>query len=100
MSDMNVHAAKWLEAELEDNLDEAYELELGEAALAAELDKIQTQERPASLDRRVYFTELLRLQSELIKPHSSAICTSSPTSSRPGAAFMTCSINSPRVLRP
>jgi len=60
-------AAAWLKAELEDSLDEDYELELSEPALSLELSKIYKQAHPDSLDRHVYFEQLIRLQSELIK---------------------------------
>ncbi|MDJ1009624.1 MAG: polyphosphate kinase 2 [Paracoccaceae bacterium] len=60
-------SADWLRAELADTLDEDYELELSEPALSMELRKIYREAHPDTLDRRVYFTELLRLQSELIK---------------------------------
>lgn len=60
-------AADWLRAELEDTLDEDYELELSEPALSLELAKIYKKAHPEALDRHVYFNELIRLQSELIK---------------------------------
>ena len=63
----NPAAADWLKAELADTLDEDYELELSEPALSMELRKIYREAHPDTLDRRVYFSELLRLQSELIK---------------------------------
>ena len=59
--------AEWLRAELEDTLDEDYELELSEPALSLELAKIYNKAHPESLDRHIYFHELIRLQSELIK---------------------------------
>lgn len=57
----------WLEAELADNLDEDYEIELEDAVLSREIRKIYRENHPSQMDRRVYFHELLRLQSELIK---------------------------------
>lgn len=57
----------WLEAELEDTLDEDYELELSEPALSLELRRIYKEKHPPTLDRRIYFRELLKLQAELIK---------------------------------
>ncbi|MEZ4657858.1 MAG: polyphosphate kinase 2 [Caldilineaceae bacterium] len=57
----------WLEAELADTLDEDYELELSEPALSLELRRIYKEKHPPTLDRHVYFRELLRLQAELIK---------------------------------
>jgi len=59
-------ARDWLEAELQDTLDEDFELELSEPALTMELRRIYRKAHPATLDRQVYFRELLRLQSELI----------------------------------
>lgn len=60
-------AEEWLKAELEDTLDEDYELELSEPALSLELSKIYKKAHPEALDRHTYFHELIRLQSELIK---------------------------------
>jgi polyphosphate kinase 2 len=60
-------AMDWLEAELADTLDEDYELELAEIALPVELRRMLETIRPETLPRAVYFRELLRLQSELIK---------------------------------
>jgi polyphosphate kinase 2 len=59
----------WLAAELEDALDEDYELEISEPALSMELRKIYKREHPETLDRRTYFRALLTLQAELIKLH-------------------------------
>jgi len=67
MSETNEHADAWLEAELEENLDETYELEIGDSALNEGLGKATERKRGPLLDRRVYFKELIRLQSELIK---------------------------------
>ncbi len=57
----------WLEAELADNLDEDYEIELEDAILSQEIAKIYRENHPDTIDRKVYFQSLLRLQSELIK---------------------------------
>ncbi|MBI1181719.1 MAG: polyphosphate kinase 2 [Alphaproteobacteria bacterium] len=57
----------WLEAELADTLDEDYELEISEPALSMEIRKIYNRVHPDTIDRRVYFRELLKLQAELIK---------------------------------
>jgi polyphosphate kinase 2 len=59
--------AEWLEAELADTLDEDYELEISEPALSMELRKIYKSVHPPGIERRTYFRELLKLQSELIK---------------------------------
>ncbi|MEM6624812.1 MAG: polyphosphate kinase 2, partial [Pseudomonadota bacterium] len=60
-------AMDWLEAELIDTLDEDYELELEDAALSREIRRIYKKAHPQQIDRRIYFQELLRLQSELIR---------------------------------
>lgn len=57
----------WLEAELEDALDEDYELEMSEPALSMELRRIYKQKHPPSIDRTAYFRAILTLQAELIK---------------------------------
>ena len=54
-------------AELEDSLDEELELELGDDLLARLPASMADAPQPEGLDRRRYFTELLRLQRELIK---------------------------------
>ena len=60
----------WLRAELEDALDEDFELELSEPALSLELRKIYKKKHPETLDRQTYFRSLIELQSELIKMQS------------------------------
>jgi len=68
MSDAdNENINAWLEAELEDTLDEDYELEISEPALSIELRKIYKRKRPSGIDRKDYFRTLLMLQAELIK---------------------------------
>ncbi len=57
----------WLEAELQDSLDEDYELELADAALSREIKQIYRDTHPDQMDRQQYFKDLLHLQSELIK---------------------------------
>jgi polyphosphate kinase 2 (PPK2 family) len=57
----------WLEAELEDTLDEDYELEMSEPAFSIELHKIYKKKHPKTLDRDTYFRALIELQAELIK---------------------------------
>ncbi|KGB82039.1 MAG: polyphosphate kinase 2 [Confluentimicrobium sp.] len=57
----------WLEAELEDTLDEDFEIEFSEPMLSMEIRKIYNKQHPNMLDRKVYFRNLLRLQAELIK---------------------------------
>ncbi|WP_417524404.1 polyphosphate kinase 2 [Marinovum sp.] len=60
-------ALDWLEAELQDTFDEDIEIEFSEPMLSREIRKIYLREHPEMLDREVYFRNLLRLQSELIK---------------------------------
>ncbi|MGI9525462.1 MAG: polyphosphate kinase 2 [Hyphomicrobiaceae bacterium] len=60
----------WLDAELEETLDETIEAEFSEPMLSDELRQLYRQYHPDSLDRRVYFRNLLRLQAELIKLQS------------------------------
>ena len=57
----------WLEAELQDTFDEDIEIEFSEPMLSQEIRRIYNKQHPDQLDRRVYFRNLLRLQSELIK---------------------------------
>jgi polyphosphate kinase 2 len=57
----------WLEAELQDSLDEDYEIEFSEPMLSQEIRKIYRENHPDLLDRKTYFRNLLRLQAELIK---------------------------------
>lgn len=57
----------WLRAELEDSLDEDYELELSEPELSLELRELYKKKHPHSMPRRDYFLALLKLQMELIK---------------------------------
>ncbi|MEW2912833.1 polyphosphate kinase 2 [Leisingera sp. JC11] len=57
----------WLEAELQDTLDEDIEIEFAEPMLSQEIRKIYREQHPEMLDRQVYFRNLLRLQAELIK---------------------------------
>jgi len=61
---------EWLEAELDDMLDEDLEMELSEPALSLEIRRLYKAARPPSMDRRAYLRELLRLQCELIKLQS------------------------------
>jgi polyphosphate kinase 2 (PPK2 family) len=67
--DQDSDGRDWLEAELEDTLDEDYELELSEPAPSMELRKIYKRKHPPSIDRMAYFRALLALQAELIKLH-------------------------------
>ncbi|MDO5643591.1 MAG: polyphosphate kinase 2, partial [Paracoccus sp. (in: a-proteobacteria)] len=64
---MDDETPDWLEAELLDSLDEDYELELDDAILSQEIKQIYRDTHPDQMDRKQYFRDLLRLQSELIK---------------------------------
>ena len=66
-SDIENYSFDWLEAELQDTLDEDFEIEFAEPMLSMELRKIYRAQHPEMLDRKVYFQNLLRLQAELIK---------------------------------
>lgn len=57
----------WLEAELQDTLDEDVEIEMEDAVLSQEIARIYRQTHPDQMPRADYFRELLRLQAELIK---------------------------------
>ncbi len=57
----------WLEAELQDTLDEDIEIEFSEPMLSQEIRKIYREQHPEMLARQIYFRNLLRLQAELIK---------------------------------
>lgn len=65
----------WLEAELQDTLDEDIEIEFAEPMLSMELRKIYREQHPEMLDRKVYFRNLLRLQAELIKLQDWVVAT-------------------------
>lgn len=64
---MTQHPKDWLEAELQDTLDEDIEIELEDAVLSAEIRRIYRSHHPDQMPRKEYFQELLRLQSELIR---------------------------------
>ncbi len=57
----------WLDAELADSFDEELELEIDDNRVARELRDIEALKSRSTIDRKVYFRELFRLQSELIK---------------------------------
>ena len=59
----------WLEIELEDDLDEELEQEIDDARVPPELRKLMADRRKSTIDRNLYFGELLRLQAELVKLH-------------------------------
>lgn len=57
----------WVEEELLDSFDEELEMEIDDLRIARELKTITDLQHKSSLDRRIYFRELLRLQAELVK---------------------------------
>ncbi len=57
----------WVELEVEDDLDEEREQEVDDRRLPPELRELLARRKVTSIERQVYFAELLRLQSELIK---------------------------------
>ena len=57
----------WVDLELEDSFDEELEMEIDDERSIEELRQITDIKKKSSLDRRIYFHELLRLQAELIK---------------------------------
>jgi polyphosphate kinase len=57
----------WIDAELADSFDEELEMEIDDERVAAQVRSITDIPHKSTLDRRTYFHELLRLQSELVK---------------------------------
>jgi len=60
-------AKTWVEAEWADSLDEELEMEIDDNLIAKDLAFISEKKHKSTLDRNMYFHELLRLQSELVK---------------------------------
>ena len=58
---------EWMNIELEETLDELLETEFNEPMLSEEVRKLYKERRPNSLEGRIYFPNLLRLQAEMIK---------------------------------
>jgi polyphosphate kinase 2 len=56
-----------VERELADDIDEEFEMELDDDRLARLLGEAEQHEPGHGMDRKLYFSELLRLQGELIK---------------------------------
>ena len=67
MEDPNQAAKDWLAAELKDDRDEEYELELSDTPLVNELARVCRRKHANTLASKEYFHHLLRLQSDLIK---------------------------------
>jgi polyphosphate kinase len=57
----------WIEQDLQDSFDEELEMEFDDHRIARELKAITDFRQRSAVERRVYFRELFRLQSELIK---------------------------------
>ena len=57
----------WVATELEDSFDEELEMELDDERVGEELRRMAALKREPTIDRRLYFRELLRLQAELVK---------------------------------
>jgi polyphosphate kinase 2 len=60
-------SASWIREELADSFDEELELELDDHRLAGLLDEMAEKPDQETIDRRLYFKELFRLQGELVK---------------------------------
>jgi hypothetical protein len=56
-----------INSEMLDSFDEELELEIDDDRLARLLNEASEHPEPGTLDRRVYFKELFRLQGELVK---------------------------------
>ena len=65
-NDPNARSAR-INGEMLDTIDEELEMEIDDDRLAKLLTEIAEHPQPETLDRRVYFKELLRLQGELVK---------------------------------
>ncbi|WP_043337604.1 polyphosphate kinase 2 [Belnapia moabensis] len=57
----------WLQAELEDDFDEELEQEIDDRRLPEEVRHLLQSRQVRTIDRSLYFRELLRLQGELVK---------------------------------
>ncbi|TVQ53564.1 MAG: polyphosphate kinase 2 [Rhodobacteraceae bacterium] len=57
----------WIDLELEDDFDEELEHEIDDRRIPAALRHLKAVRKHRSIDRRLYFRELLRLQGELIR---------------------------------
>ena len=67
MSESNDHPRDWLDTELDETLEEMFELEFSEPMMDDDIRRAYKERNPDSLDNRTYFRNLLRLQTELIK---------------------------------
>jgi len=57
----------WIDEELQDSFDEELELEIDDQRISREVRQIAEMRHKSTLDRRLYFHELFRLQAELVK---------------------------------
>jgi len=67
MTQDRTESRSWLEIELEDDLDEELEQAVDDVRIPPGLRAQLEQRKKNTIDRQTYFTELLRLQSELVK---------------------------------
>lgn len=67
MSESNDRPRDWLDTELDETLEEMFELEFNEPMMDDDIRRAYKERNPDSLDNRTYFRNLLRLQTELIK---------------------------------
>jgi len=58
---------RWIALELEDDFDEELEQELDDSRIPADLRALLAQHKKSTIDRQLYFRELLRMQCELVK---------------------------------
>ncbi|MCC0007627.1 MAG: polyphosphate kinase 2 [Hyphomicrobiaceae bacterium] len=57
----------WIDAELEDAFDEELELEIDDHRAPFDIKELVAKRKKSEIDRKTYFRELFRLQTELIK---------------------------------
>lgn len=57
----------WIQAELQDSFDEELEMEIDDQRVSKEIRDLAQFKHKSTLNRHVYFHELLRLQAELVK---------------------------------
>ena len=62
MNDTNAQSMDWLDAELQDTLDEMFENELSQPMMSVQMRQLYKDHVQNPLDRRVYYKNLLRLQ--------------------------------------
>ncbi|MCB1519385.1 MAG: polyphosphate kinase 2, partial [Hyphomicrobiaceae bacterium] len=59
--------ADWIDAELQDSFDEELELEIDDQRAPFDMIGLSAARKKSEIDRRTYFRELFRMQTELIK---------------------------------